>query len=244
MNLHTSSFQHTSIMTKCITRCKHYHYMQIAIEYGEVSLRNNEVPVSAILVDNNTGAVIYKSHNWTNHTLNGTAHAEFQIYHHLLKTEPETHLEIWKNATLYVTVEPCIMCASMLDQIGISTIVFGCPNERFGGNGSVFNIRYKSKAKIIPGVCLQEAILLLRKFYIRENDQSPNVINKKKRVLKVEEFPKMEYSKYITLEEFIDVWGDEFKFVYETNDFMDFDEKTGLLVNKVNEENTKKKIKV
>lgn len=208
---------------------EHYKYMKQAIEYGNVALQNNEVPVTAVLVNNKTKEVIYKSHNMTNITLNGTAHAEFIIYNHLLTKFPDSHLNIWKNATLYVTVEPCIMCASMLDQIGINTVVFGCPNERFGGNGSVFDIRYNSKYQIVPGVCHREAIALLRKFYVNENDKSPTVINKKKRVLKLDEFPKFDYSKFITREEFIKIWGSEYVELYDKNEFLQFDENTGKL---------------
>lgn len=201
---------------------EHYKFMKVAVQYGDVALQNNEVPVTAILVNNSTKEIIYKAHNMTNLTLNGTAHAEFEIYKYLLKKFPETHLSIWKNSTLYVTVEPCIMCASMLDQIGINMIVFGCPNERFGGNGSVFNIRYKSKYKIVPGVCHKEAISLLRRFYINQNDKSPNSINKKKRVLKLDDFPILNYSNFITLKEFTDIWGEKYKQIYLNNEFLEF----------------------
>ncbi|KAG0677378.1 tRNA(adenine34) deaminase [Pichia californica] len=217
----------------------HYKYMQIAIQYGDVALKNNEVPVTAILVNNKTKEVIYKAHNMTNLTLNGTAHAEFEIYKYLLNKNPDSHLSIWKNSTLYVSVEPCIMCASMLDQIGIETIVFGCPNERFGGNGSVFNIRYKSKYKVIPGVCHKEAISLLRRFYINQNDKSPTSINKKKRTLKLSEFPKIEYSKFITLQEFIDIWGEEYKDIYINNEFLDFNNDNVLKLPETNSKRQK-----
>lgn len=208
---------------------EHYKYMQVAIKYGDTALENNEVPVTAILVHNGTKEILHRSHNMTNKTLNGTKHAEFIIYEYLMKKFPETHLKLWKESTLYVTVEPCIMCASMLDQLGISKIVFGCPNERFGGNGSVFNIRYNSKYDIVPGVCLKEAIMLLRRFYVNENDRSPTSINKKKRVLKLQEFPKLNYSQYISLAEFINTWGEKFTTIYETNEFLEFDDKGELL---------------
>jgi tRNA-specific adenosine deaminase 2 len=208
---------------------EHYAFMQLAVKYGEVALKKNEVPVTAILVHNQTKEILYSAHNMTNITLNGTAHAEFIIYKYLMDKYPELHLTIWKNSTLYVTVEPCIMCASMLDQIGISMIVFGCPNERFGGNGSVFNIRYNSKYEIVPGVCLKESISLLRRFYINENDRSPNTINKKKRILKLDEFPKLKYSQFITCEEFIEIWGEKYLSIYENDDFLEFDKTTGEL---------------
>lgn len=98
------------------------------------------------------------------------------------------------ETTLYVTVEPCIMCASALRQLGIKEVYYGCGNERFGGCGSVLgvnsgSVRYLSrwgyrqpnwsidrvnhpKHPTFPatgGYCRDEAILVLRRFYITEN---------------------------------------------------------------------------
>lgn len=220
----------------------HFKLMQEALNYGEVALSSDEVPVAAILVDNSTKKILYRAHNMTNITLNGTAHAEFRIYDHLKCSYPKDHLEMWHNCTLYVTVEPCIMCASMLDQIGVSMIVFGCPNERFGGNGSVFDIRYKSNIKLVPGVGHREAISLLRRFYIRENERSPQNINKKKRTLKLDEFPQFKYSQFITLPEFIDIWGKDAEQIYLENDFLEFEE-SGKLILPRKVDTDKKKLK-
>jgi tRNA-specific adenosine deaminase 2 len=96
------------------------------------------------------------------------------------------------DTTLYVTVEPCIMCASALRQMGIKRVFYGCANERFGGCGSVLGVnkRYTylirtlhscldelcslSHPKHPPfdatdGYCREEAIMILRRFYITEN---------------------------------------------------------------------------
>lgn len=131
----------------------------------------------------------------------------------------------------------------MLDQIGVSMIVFGCPNERFGGNGSVFNIRYKSNIKLVPGVGHTEAIALLRRFYIRENERSPQNINKKKRTLKLDEFPRFDYSKFITLLEFIEIWGKHYQQIYLKNEFLEFDE-NGVLKVPSETDNKNKKLKL
>lgn len=214
--------------------------MRQALNYGDVAFKNNEVPVTALLVDNRTGEILHRAHNMTNISLNGTSHAEFQIYNHLLHKSPHDHLQIWKNATLYVTVEPCIMCASLLDQLGISCVVFGCPNVRFGGNGSVFNVNYNSNYKIIPGVGHKEAIALLRRFYVGENKKNPNSITKKKRVLKMDDFPQIEYSKYISREKFVDIWGGDAGRIYDTNDFLEFDDEGKLILN----DNSHKRAKI
>jgi tRNA(Arg) A34 adenosine deaminase TadA len=65
-----------------------------------------------------------------------TLHAELEAIDHLLPTNPAPLSAI----TLYVTVEPCVMCASALRQIGIGRVVYGCGNDRFGGCGSVICI--------------------------------------------------------------------------------------------------------
>lgn len=75
--------------------------------------------------------------NATNRTLNGTRHAEFVALAQILSEHPAS---ILKETDLYVTVEPCVMCASMLRQYGIRAVYFGCWNERFGGTGGVLNI--------------------------------------------------------------------------------------------------------
>lgn len=67
----------------------------------------------------------------------GTRHAEFVAIEEILKTYPPS---VFRETDLYVTVEPCIMCASAIRQLGIRAVYFGCLNDRFGGNGGVLNI--------------------------------------------------------------------------------------------------------
>jgi tRNA(Arg) A34 adenosine deaminase TadA len=65
-----------------------------------------------------------------------TLHAELEAIDHLLPNHPAPLSSI----TLYVTVEPCVMCASALRQIGIGRVIYGCGNDRFGGCGSVIDV--------------------------------------------------------------------------------------------------------
>jgi len=67
----------------------------------------------------------------------GTRHAEFVAIAEILQKHPPS---VFKETVLYVTVEPCIMCASALRQLGISAVYFGCLNERFGGTGGVLTV--------------------------------------------------------------------------------------------------------
>ena len=80
---------------------------------------------------------------------------------------------IIKETDLYVTVEPCIMCASALRQYGIRAVYFGCLNDRFGGTGGVMTIHsdpgLDPAFPVYGGLFREEAIMLLRKFYVQEN---------------------------------------------------------------------------
>lgn len=82
---------------------------------------------------------------------------------------------VLRATDLYVTVEPCIMCASALRQYGIRAVYFGCLNDRFGGCGGVMAIHAdESVDRPFPafgGLFREEAIMLLRRFYVQENDK-------------------------------------------------------------------------
>lgn len=80
-----------------------------------------------------------------------------------------------RSTDLYVTVEPCIMCASALRQYGIRTVYFGCLNDRFGGCGGVMRVHEDKGVDpgypVYGGLFREEAILLLRRFYVQENEK-------------------------------------------------------------------------
>ncbi|KAM0313279.1 hypothetical protein ACHAO8_005654 [Botrytis cinerea] len=128
--------------------------------------------------------------------------------------------EDMRSLDLYVTIEPCIMCASLLQQFGIRKVWYGAVNDKFGGNGGVLNIHVENgkfdshdvaedKAKdgndqtldevrtkkhegdyeVSGGWLREEAIVILRRFYVQENGRAPEPRNKKERVLKLEVEP-------------------------------------------------------
>jgi tRNA-specific adenosine deaminase 2 len=118
--------------------------------------------------------------NATNRTLNGTRHAEFMAIASILADtssgppgEKKYDPSILKESVLYVTVEPCIMCASLLRQYGIQKVYFGASNERFGGTGGVLRIHegegVEEGFEVSGGWLKEEAIMLLRRFYVQEN---------------------------------------------------------------------------
>lgn len=104
--------------------------------------------------------------------MNGTRHAEFIALERMLRNYPKSLL---RSTKLYVTVEPCVMCASALRQYRIQAVYFGCSNERFGGTGSILSLHTDFSIDppypVYGGLFSKEAVMLLRRFYIQENEK-------------------------------------------------------------------------
>lgn len=88
------------------------------------------------------------------------------------------------SCTLYVTCEPCIMCAGALSLLNFQNVIYGCPNDKFGGNGSILSIHETSCGSCatethggtytsVGGLLREEAIKLLQDFYISGNPNAP-----------------------------------------------------------------------
>ncbi|KHJ32364.1 putative trna-specific adenosine deaminase 2 [Erysiphe necator] len=194
--------------------------IDIQFSQAESALEKSETPVGCVLVYEDR--IISRGMNDTNRSFNGTRHAEFiaidnfisqkaccstesdnmrntkpaqaNDYSSIQLSQIKYSLDILVNCTLYVTVEPCIMCASLLRQIGIKRVFFGAWNERFGGTGSVISVhrtegtnretnKVKDGYEVSGGWLREESIMLLRRFYIQENDRAPEPRDKGKRVL-------------------------------------------------------------
>ncbi|KAJ5935677.1 hypothetical protein N7466_005224 [Penicillium verhagenii] len=161
---------------------RHAYFMKQALSMGEKALLAGETPVGCVVVHNDQ--IVGYGMNDTNRSMNGTRHAEFLAIAEVLQTYPRSAIS---SMDLYVTVEPCVMCASALKQYRIRSVYYGCGNDRFGGTGSVLSLH--SDAAIDPafpvysGLFEHEAIMLLRRFYIQENEKAPKPRPKKNREL-------------------------------------------------------------
>lgn len=105
------------------------------------ALQKGEVPVGCIMVYKNQ--VVGTGRNEVNETKNATRHAELVAVDQVkmwCKEQGLSFEDVLRECCLYVTVEPCIMCSAALRYLHIPRVVFGCPNERFGGCGSILNI--------------------------------------------------------------------------------------------------------
>ena len=113
-------------------------FIDAAMEVAESALSVGEMAVGCVLVYR--GAIIAKGHNRTNEKRNATRHAELEAIDQLLLEHPDDGRQILKDCELYVSVEPCVMCAAALRLVHIKRVYYGCGNERFGGCGSVLSV--------------------------------------------------------------------------------------------------------
>uniref|UniRef100_A0A914Y9G6 CMP/dCMP-type deaminase domain-containing protein n=1 Tax=Panagrolaimus superbus TaxID=310955 RepID=A0A914Y9G6_9BILA len=155
-----------------------HKFMKLAFEKAEEALTNLEVPVGCVFVYKNE--IIGSGRNDVNVSRNPTRHAEMVAFEQILdycKEHSLDSLEVFKETTLYVTLEPCMMCASALQQLQIPRIFFGASNERFGGIISVGNIKtYQENPPsmdIIAGIGTTFAVKLLKDFYKNTNMRAP-----------------------------------------------------------------------
>ncbi|XP_058079006.1 tRNA-specific adenosine deaminase TAD2 isoform X10 [Magnolia sinica] len=165
-------------------------FMEHALQQAKFALDNLEVPVGCVIVED--GKVIACGSNRTNETRNATRHAEMEAIDVLLEKWQKMGLsqleaaEIFSRCDLYVTCEPCIMCAAALSILGIQAVYYGCANEKFGGCGSVLSLHgcspeqfFSGKAsqakgfRCTGGIMASEAVSLFRSFYDQGNPNAP-----------------------------------------------------------------------
>lgn len=143
---------------------QHQKYMARALMLAEQALDEGEVPIGAVIVKN--GEIIGKGYNQVQRLKDPTAHAEI-----IAITAACDHLEnkYLNGCTLYVTIEPCPMCAGALVWSKIDTVVFGAADSIAGSCGSAFNISTNSKlnhqVEVIQGVMEADCEFLLKSFF-------------------------------------------------------------------------------
>ena len=135
-------------------------FMSIALEEAKNSL--NDVPVGAVIVKDSE--IIAKAHNRKEELNDVTAHAEI-----LAIKEAENKLGNWRldGAKLYVTLEPCPMCASAIINSRISEVYFGATDILYGALGGAIDLRkiFNSKLKVKGGIMEEECAQLLKNFW-------------------------------------------------------------------------------
>ncbi|QTK07929.1 tRNA adenosine(34) deaminase TadA [Staphylococcus haemolyticus] len=140
------------------------YYMKLAIEEAKKAQKLGEVPIGAIIVKNNE--VIASAHNLRETAQLPTAHAEHIAIERASKVVGSWRLEECK---LYVTLEPCVMCAGAIVMSRIPKVVYGATDPKGGCSGSLMNLlkesQFNHRAEIVKGVLEQECGDLLRNFF-------------------------------------------------------------------------------
>jgi tRNA-specific adenosine deaminase 2 len=157
--------------------------MRIALEQAELALCAGEVPVGCVFIQGTTKEMLAKGHNQTNLSMNATRHAELVAINDLL-LKRKGSLNAFNGSYLFVTCEPCIMCAAAIAALGVKKVYFGCHNDRFGGNGSILSVQNGlvsgKRYEIQDGVLKAEAIGVFQRFYDSENKRAPDSKRRKK----------------------------------------------------------------
>ena len=140
-------------------------FMTLALSEAKKAGQMGEVPIGAILVSED-GQILSATHNRTIDLADPTAHAEI-----LAMREAALKINNYRllNTTLYVTVEPCIMCMGAIVHARISKLVFGTGDSKWGAAGSLYNFaeddRLNHRVAITKGVCQRESRLLMQEFF-------------------------------------------------------------------------------
>eukprot|EP01040_Poterioochromonas_malhamensis_P007545 gene7545-8146_t len=162
-----------------LTEEERNQFMRFAIEQAEVALINEEVPVGCVFINPESKQVISTGHNKTNETGNGTEHAEIVAIKDALY-QRFVNASVFQGSILFVSCEPCIMCAGAIAKMGIRAVYYGCSNDRFGGNGSILSVHNTTalnqghQYSVHAGLLEEEAIAIFQRFYDTENRRAPD----------------------------------------------------------------------
>ena len=142
----------------------HDTFMRLALNEAEAALAENEVPVGAVIAHD--GRVIAAAHNLRETLRDPTAHAEM-----IAITQAAESLGSWRleGCTLYVTLEPCPMCAGAILQARIPTVVYGATDPKAGAVQSLYqllsDLRLNHRCEVVPGVLGDACGTILTRFF-------------------------------------------------------------------------------
>jgi tRNA(adenine34) deaminase len=136
------------------------HYMKLALQEAKKAYEKDEVPVGAVLVMNNQ--IIAKAYNQVELLKDATAHAEILALTSAFDSLGSKYLP---EATLYVTVEPCLMCAGALNWSKIGKIVYGASDHKNGSHTYCHKSPFHPKTVVEKGVLKEECAQLMKDFF-------------------------------------------------------------------------------
>jgi len=146
-------------------------FMRVALQLAAKAYEADEVPVGAVVV--RTGRIIARAWNQVELLKDATAHAEM-----LALTQAEAAVGDWRltDCDLYVTKEPCVMCAGALVHVRMRRVVFGCADPRSGGGGGIINLlqhpALNHQCDISSGVLQNECAAILQDFFRKKRGRT------------------------------------------------------------------------
>ena len=147
--------------------------MQLAIEQARIAEENGDVPIGAVIVGESR--IIGKAYNQREQLQDPTAHAEI-----IALTQAAAALENWhlNGCTIYVTLEPCPMCAGALVLSRMDRLVYGCDDPKAGACKSLYNIvqdeRLNHRLEVTSGVLADECSQQLQEFFAHRREKNKN----------------------------------------------------------------------
>lgn len=151
-------------------------FMKEALLEAQKAFDKGEVPIGAVIVQE--GQVIARGHNLRNSNKNPLCHAEISAINQAAEIVGDWRLE---DCQLYVTVEPCPMCAGAIVQARIPQVIFGARNQKAGCAGSILNIlqepRFNHQVETVEGVLQEECGQLMKRFFQRFRKNRESVDN-------------------------------------------------------------------
>jgi tRNA(adenine34) deaminase len=148
---------------------EHERFMRLALGEAVRAAREGEVPVGAVVVLE--GRVLAQAHNRPIHLHDPSAHAEILAIRRAAKKLGNYRME---GCDLYVTIEPCAMCAGAIVQARLRRIAFGAQDPKAGAGGSALDVlnhpRLNHQVEVVPGVLAAECATLLRQFFVRRRE--------------------------------------------------------------------------
>ncbi len=147
-----------------MTSTEYEHWMRLALKLAHKAKQKNEVPVGALVVKNNS--IISTAYNLKEQTQSPLAHAESLALHKAAKK-----LGSWRltGCSLYVTLEPCIMCAGIILASRIDNLIYGAPDPKSGAVESLYNLlndsRLNHQVSVFPHILKDECSEILTSFF-------------------------------------------------------------------------------
>lgn len=155
------------------------HFMREALRQARKAAKQDEVPIGAVIV--REGHVIARAWNQVETLKDATAHAEM-----IALTQAQSALGDWRlnECDLYVTKEPCPMCAGAIMHCRVRRVIFGCPDLKGGAAGGFWNLlqapNLNHRSEIVSGVLGDECVMVLKNFFREARERRANGLVHKK----------------------------------------------------------------